>query len=70
MSPTKAMLRALHAAAARERGTICPIRGIHAAAEQSMLKAMFDRGLIEYTDDRGPHVPLISQVGRDATGQP
>ena len=64
--PTPAMLKALKAASQRERLTVCPIPGVHAAAEVAMLKAMLERGLIQYPADRGGHVPVISQAGLDA----
>lgn len=59
---THAMKDALEAAAKRARGNICPIRGIHAAAEQSLLDALEYRSLISYL---GP-VPYINDLGREA----
>jgi hypothetical protein len=56
------MLKALKAAAARPRGTVCPIPGVHAAAEKALLDAMWRRGLIEYD---GP-IPYISKAGYSA----
>ena len=69
---TKAMQRALRDASLRERGTICPIRGVHGFAEKALLQAMLARGFAEFTDERGPYVPLISQAGRNAAtnGEP
>lgn len=60
--PTPAMHRALKAAAARPRGTVCPIPGVHAAAETALLDAMLRRGLIEYDGQ----IPYISQAGYNA----
>lgn len=63
---TKAMLRALKAAAQRERGTICPIRGVHGFAEEALLQALIVRGLAEFSEERGPNIPVISATGRAA----
>jgi len=54
------MLKALRNAAARERGNICPIAGLHAAAETQLLAALDRRGLITWNGA----VPRISDAGR------
>jgi hypothetical protein len=52
---TEAMRRAIKTAAERERGTYCPIKGVHAAAETMLLEALDRRGFIEW-DGPIPHV--------------
>lgn len=59
MKLSKAQRRALVKAMERPRKTICPIPGVHAAAEQTLLDAMDRRGLIAWD---GP-VPFISEAG-------
>jgi hypothetical protein len=72
MSP--AMKRALARAANRERGNICPIRGVWANAETMLIDAMDRRGFVawDYPDKINEHgvqllhrgCPRISQLGR------
>lgn len=61
----KGMQHALKAAARRERGNICPIIGVHGAAEDALIAAMEVRGFIVW-DGRAPR---ISQAGRDAAAE-
>lgn len=66
---TPAMFRALSKAAKRERWNICPIRGVHAAAETVLLAAMDRRGFIDW--DGHPHMssPRISRKGYRAIAE-
>lgn len=66
---TEAQRRALSTAAKRERGNICPTRGVHAAASDQLVAALDRRGFIDWIGG-GPYggVPVISQAGRDALG--
>jgi hypothetical protein len=57
-----AQRKALMKAASRERANICPVIGVHAAAEQSLIEALDRRGFILWD---GP-VPRISDAGRKA----
>jgi hypothetical protein len=57
------MIRALKAAAERPRGNMCPIAGVHAAAETALLKALADRGLIDAHEGL---IPMINRAGRNA----
>lgn len=59
---TPAMRRALSKAATRERGNICPVRGVHAAAEDMLIKAMERRGFITWDG----LIPRISDTARTA----
>jgi len=59
---TSAQRRALETAASREHKNICPVRGIHAAAETAVIKALDRQGYIEWDG----HVPRISQLGQRA----
>lgn len=61
MSP--AQRKALTKAASRERGSVCPIVGVHAHAETLILQALERRGLIFWD---GGHCPRISDAGRKA----
>ena len=69
------MMRALRKAASRERANICPIPGVHAAAETALIDALDRRGFIVWDNgvargatEHGPHmsVPRISESGRAA----
>lgn len=58
---SKAQIKALAKAASRPSGCLCPIVGVHAAAETALLAALSRRGLII----DGP-APRISDAGRAA----
>jgi hypothetical protein len=63
MAPmTPAARRALVAASKRERGTVCPIRGVHGIAEEMLLGALERRGFVDHNNG----VPLITDAGRAA----
>jgi hypothetical protein len=65
---TPAMKRALSTAAKRERGNICPIRGVWANAETKLLEAMDRRRLIawDYPDKLNEHgIELLNALGRN-----
>jgi hypothetical protein len=64
---SKAGRKALRAAMFRERGNICPVRGVHAAAETNLLIALDREGLIAW-DGGVPFKgsPRINEVGRKA----
>ena len=57
---SRAQLKALKKAASRTSGCLCPVVGVHAAAETALLAALLRRGLII----DGP-APRISDVGRE-----
>lgn len=59
------MRRALVTASTRERANICPIVGVHAAAEDVLIEALERRGLIEW-DGGVPFksAPRINAAGR------
>lgn len=63
---TPAMLKALKRAAGRENGNVCPIVGVHAAAEMSLLFALRRRGVIDGMDENGMGAPRINEKGRAA----
>ena len=56
---TPAQRKALSVASRRERKNICPVIGVHAAAEQSLIDVLVRRGWA-YMD--GP-APRISDAG-------
>jgi hypothetical protein len=60
-----AMLKALRKAASREHANICPVVGVHAAAEQALIDALDRRGMIAWDNDR-KMAPRISDAGRAA----
>lgn len=62
MAISKAGMKALKRAAKRKRGNLCPVVGVHAAAETALLESLERRGLI-YLDGI---VPRISDAGRIA----
>ncbi len=66
---TEAMKKALANAAGRERGNVCPVGGVHAAAETALLAAMSRRGFIQWDGEVGWSVPRISPAGRQALEQ-
>lgn len=45
---SSAAIAALRTAANRERGNLCPIRGLRAAAEQALVDSLHRRGLVAY----------------------
>ena len=63
MSP--AGRRALERAAYRERGNICPVVGVHAAAETQLINALDREGYVDW-DNGIPHqsAPRINATGR------
>jgi hypothetical protein len=61
-TPSKAQHRALRNASERPRGNICPVFGVHAAAEDMLLQALYRRG---WADPNGC-VPVITDAGRAA----
>lgn len=67
---TPAMIRALAKAAERPRANICPIAGVHAAAEDALVDALDRRGMIAW-DGGAPNrgAPRISDAGRTALAQ-
>jgi predicted ATPase len=58
---TEAQRRALVAAAARERGNVCPTPGIPGAAQTVLLRSLQSRGWITRSV-----VPTITDAGRAA----
>lgn len=66
---TKAQRRALANAAKRDGGNVCPVVGVHAAAEMALLYALLRKGLIEGMDENGMGVPRINDAGRAALTQ-
>jgi hypothetical protein len=62
-SPSNAMVRALVRAAKRERGNICPIVGVHAAAEQKLIEAMDRRGFIKWDKPEGYQIGSYTSYG-------
>src|SRR5258708_4399386 len=71
---TPAMLRVLQVAASRERGNICPTRGVWAAAQTRLIEAMDRHGFIAWEKPEGYLIgdktfygaPRISEAGRAA----
>ena len=63
---TKAMLKSLTAAATRNRANICPIKGVHAAAEGALIEAMDRVGFIAWDGEPYKSVPRINDHGREA----
>jgi hypothetical protein len=59
---TPAQRRALETAATRERGTICPIPGVKAAAETVLIRSMVRSGWCTDSEVR----PTITDAGRRA----
>jgi hypothetical protein len=61
------MKKALEAASKRERGQLCPVIGksgrVGGGAESTLLKALTDRGLVDWF---GPGIPIINDAGRAA----
>jgi hypothetical protein len=70
LSPTQ--LRVLRRAAGREAGNICPTPGLHAGAQEMVMRAMERRGLLKYPHRQEAQeagwchegVPIISGCGR------
>ena len=58
---SRAQIKALRKAANRVSGRLCPVVGVHAAAETALLAALLRRGLIV----DGP-APRINEAGRAA----
>jgi len=61
---TKAMAKALVTASQRDRANICPIPGVHAAAETAIIKAMDARGYIVWDGVPFQSAPRISAAAR------
>ncbi len=58
---TEAQRRALERAATREGGYVCPVGGVHAGAEEMLLRALRTKGFIT-----GEMAPTITDAGRAA----
>ena len=58
---TPVQRRTLERAASRQRGNVCPMPGIHAAAQMAVIEALLRKGYI--TDNR---IPFITEQGRAA----
>lgn len=62
-----AMLKALKKAASREHGNICPVIGVHAAAEDVLIEALDKRGFITWDGGEAfKGAPRINEAGRAA----
>lgn len=69
MQLTPTQIRILRRAAGREGGNVCPTPGIHAGAQELVLRSLERRGLIKYPlKHHGGYMhdgaPLISGCGK------
>jgi hypothetical protein len=63
---SQAQFRVLWYANKRPRGNLCPIFGIHAAAQTSLIQSLDRKGLIEWSAEPFISIPFISDEGRAA----
>lgn len=65
-----AQFKALSLAALRVRGNICPTVGVHAAASDALVKALADKGFVQWDGEPWQSAPRINEAGRCAVCEP